>query len=97
MMQGGSRWWRLWQRQNGGKPQPSYKLSPSREALETAIPDAFMQVLFDNRFRAEGCCLRNLLPHFPLRCIAMEMDTRGDPALVFDTGFMFRLEIRFRV
>ena len=68
--------------------QLSYKLAPGRwEALEAAIPAALREVLLDNRFRAEGCCLRHLIPPFPLR--SMEVDAKGDPALVFDTGFMW--------
>jgi len=71
--------------------QPSYKLAPGRwEALDAAIPAAFSEVLRDNRFRAEGCCLRHLLPPFTVRWCTMEMDAKGDPALVFDTGFMWR-------
>ena len=69
---------------------PSYKMSPGRwEALSAALPAAFREILLDDRFRAESCCLRDLLPD-SVKWTSMEYDARGDPALVFDTGFLWK-------
>ena len=70
--------------------QPSYKMAPTCwEALHAELPECFDSVLADARFRAEGCCLRHVRgPEVVWSSPAV--DALGDPALQFDTGFMWR-------
>ena len=69
----------------------SYKVAPTRwAALHAEMPDAFDSVVTgDSRFRASDCCYRNFEAGTTF-WISPEVDAHGDPALEFDTGFLWK-------
>ena len=70
--------------------KPSYKLAPTRwEALHAELPDALDAILEDARFRAGDCCLRHVRGP-EVQWGSPAVDVAGDPALQFDTGYMWR-------